>query len=441
LSFKNYQLHNIMNQLLVLNSRILNLFRILVLILFIVFILSCSKKDEDSINLINFTIVEPIENDEFAIGDSILIRINLSEDTEISRIELSVNGDFIDTIESDKLIYNWSSINMTEGSHTISIKTKDKNQNALSKNLKINLVDENKPPFAYYSVLPEYGDTTTVFRFDANGSYDFQDESEVLEFRWDFDNNGIWDTDWSTIKTSDHKFRNIKIYKSRLSVRNSKGLVSDYILSINVSKDGTFGSFIDYRDNQTYATITIGSQVWMAENLKYLPQVNPPSEISESIPYYYVYSYKGNNIEEAKNTENFKKYGVLYNYEAAVLSSPEGWHIPTDEEWKTLESFLGMSESELNELGSRGTNQGNKLKSDYDWDDNGAGSNSSKFCALPGGHVSSNSFYHIKIYGFWWSTSLDSYRYPWYRHLNPSDYVLRMYCSKDRAFSIRCIKD
>jgi uncharacterized protein (TIGR02145 family) len=76
----------------------------------------------------------------------------------------------------------------------------------------------------------------------------------------------------------------------------------------------------------------------MAENLKYLPSVSPSEDQSETEPHYYVYDYQGTNVSDAKATANFKKYGVLYNWPAAMEACPPGTRLPTDEEWHILES-------------------------------------------------------------------------------------------------------
>jgi len=70
----------------------------------------------------------------------------------------------------------------------------------------------------------------------------------------------------------------------------------------------------------------------MAENLAYLPQVCKAMRECG----YWVYDYKGENIDEAKATENYKKYGVLYNYKAAQNACPEGWKLPTKEDIEIL---------------------------------------------------------------------------------------------------------
>lgn len=81
---------------------------------------------------------------------------------------------------------------------------------------------------------------------------------------------------------------------------------------------------LDERDGTIYPTIRIGKQVWMQENLRYaMPGATPvPGEVDES-------------------------YGYLYTWKAAIQACPQGWHLPSDNEWKILERYLGMPEEEL----------------------------------------------------------------------------------------------
>ncbi|MFN2380349.1 MAG: FISUMP domain-containing protein, partial [Bacteroidales bacterium] len=93
---------------------------------------------------------------------------------------------------------------------------------------------------------------------------------------------------------------------------------------------GPSGTFVDNRDKIEYNWVRIGDQIWMAENLAYLPSVSPSSEGSETEPYYYVYAYDGSIVSEAKVTDNYNAYGVLFNWPAALTACPDGWHLPTD---------------------------------------------------------------------------------------------------------------
>jgi len=198
-----------------------------------------------------------------------------------------------------------------------------------------------------------------------------------------------------------------------------------------------------------YSTVQIGEQCWFAENCRFLPEVSPSSEGSETEPYYYVYNYNGTDVESAKSTDYYETYGVLYNYSAVMSGGicPSGWHIPSDEEWQTMEMSLGMSEADAASEGWRGTDEGDKLKSTSGWlfyGVDGNGSNSSGFNGLPGGNRDDyDGFFNAEYYGMWWSPS-ESGDHRWLRNLGYSNYdgVYRVYTNNQKiGLSARCLRD
>lgn len=140
-------------------------------------------------------------------------------------------------------------------------------------------------------------------------------------------------------------------------------------------------SFIDKRDGEKYKTVKIGEQVWMAENLRY------------DVPG--VCTVWPNSVDTIITIDSCIAYGRLYDWATMMAGSsftdadssmvqgicPEGWHIPSDSEWKELEMELGISPSDTNGAAWRGSDQGVQLKSTSDWSDNSLNSNSSGFNA------------------------------------------------------------
>jgi len=210
----------------------------------------------------------------------------------------------------------------------------------------------------------------------------------------------------------------------------------------NVDPEGTF---IDIRDNREYKWVRIGTQTWMAENLAYLPAVSPSSENSLTSPVYYVYGYEGTDIIVAKATANYDLYGTLYNWQAAQTACPAGWHLSSDEEWKTMEIFLGMSQSDADATGWRASgNVGNKLKEEgtSHWESNSGATNSSGFTALPGGYrLIDVGFHALGTGALGWSSSEYDASLAWRRALwcNYSS-VYRGYDDKRYGFTVRCVK-
>ena len=195
-------------------------------------------------------------------------------------------------------------------------------------------------------------------------------------------------------------------------------------------------------------TVKIGDQVWMTKNLDVdhyrngdsIPQVKD-SDIWVNLKTG-AWCYYNNDPAMGK------MYGKLYNWYAVNdprgLAS-EGWHIPSDAEWKELEMCLGMSQSEADKYGDRGANVGGKLKSTGTIDGGDVGAtNEIEFSAHPGGNRSNNgTFSSIGDYGDWWSSTANGEtKYAWRRYLNfSSTNISRYYNNKGNGFSVRCVRD
>lgn len=207
-------------------------------------------------------------------------------------------------------------------------------------------------------------------------------------------------------------------------------------------------TFRDSRDGYVYKTVKIGNQVWMVENLKttkYNDGTSIPLVTSNSAwealstPAYCWY----NNDISYKST-----YGALYNWYTINTDKlcPTGWHVPSDNEWQILEMYLGMSNTQANATGWRGTNEGGKLKETgtTHWvSPNTGATNITYFTALPGGGRSTNgNFSAIGYRSFWWASTLNSTEYAWTRSLlNNHSNIDRYAYDRKNGFSVRCVKD
>jgi uncharacterized protein (TIGR02145 family) len=238
-------------------------------------------------------------------------------------------------------------------------------------------------------------------------------------------------------------------------MKYSFGLVAIFIIVMffNCSKDDNGPTAPSNKDNYTYKTVKIGNQVWMAENLKVtnyrngdaIPNVTDDSEwASLSTGAYCNYD---------NNEQNAATLGRLYNWYAVNDSrkiAPKGWHVPTDEEWKQLEMVLGMSQSEADKIGWRGTDEGGKLKETgtLHWKDPNIGAtNESGFSALQAFFRFKNGDFSYRVSGsneftyFWSSTESDTSN-AFYRYLiNDQMIIGRDDGDKHFGFSIRCVKD
>ncbi len=193
--------------------------------------------------------------------------------------------------------------------------------------------------------------------------------------------------------------------------------------------------WVDKRDGQVYSTVQIGSQVWMAENLNVGTQItgiNYPE--ANTIIEKYCYN---------DNSSNCDVYGGLYtwdemmNYEYLESTQgicPDGWHLPSDLEWKEMESFLGVDAAELDIIGLRGTDEAYSLLV----------GGSTGFDALMAGYreYSLDAFYYADVYAYFWTTTeIDLYS-PYYRLLHwNSGKIGRGWDYTYQATSVRCIKN
>jgi len=168
----------------------------------------------------------------------------------------------------------------------------------------------------------------------------------------------------------------------------------------------------DARDGKKYRKVTIGDQTWMAENLNY--------EMKGSLCY---------NKEES----NCQKYGRLYNWSVAKSACPQGWHLPSDDEWTKLTKFAGGAST-----------AGKKLKATSGWQKKGNGTDDYGFSALPGGYSNNGTigFMAIDINGYWWTSKEEIYEQAFTRNMgSESADVFRSYDRRSALRSVRCVQD
>ncbi len=192
---------------------------------------------------------------------------------------------------------------------------------------------------------------------------------------------------------------------------------------------------IDKRDNKQYKTVQIGSQCWMQENLDVGVMKQDMDQSDNGIVEKSCYD---------NNEQNCKTYGGLYSWDEAMNHGsgsiqdicPEGWHIPSNDEWLEMNTFLGIEMS------------GQKMKVNKDhvprWD----GNNSSGFTALPTGVAYEERFGRLGYWAVYWTSTAKDDEYAWstqldnfwtmdkYPTLYQGDHFL-----KKNGFSIRCIKN
>jgi len=186
-------------------------------------------------------------------------------------------------------------------------------------------------------------------------------------------------------------------------------------------------TFLDQRDSTVYKKVTIGTQIWIAENLNF----NPSS---------------GNSWCFDENESNCDTYGRLYDWTTAVADQhgngvdicPIGWHLPSDVEWKTLEMAIGMSQSEADKTSYRGTVEGTKLKSAEM-----GGTDDYGFAVVGGGYRKPDGSFNFLGWDadFWTATEYNASS-AWDRWFGEgSNDVSRYTAGNDNGYSVRCLQD
>lgn len=251
---------------------------------------------------------------------------------------------------------------------------------------------------------------------------------------------------------------NIKTAKMLLTDENG----SEWELSVD--PDGTLqlkfhlkqcgDSMYDKRDGRWYQTVEIGTQCWMKENLNVGTKIISTTSGQLQTDNGVIEKYCLNNDES-----NCDMYGGLYEWnemmqyitsEGVQGICPDGWHIPTDNEWKILEgtvdSQYGVGDPEWEDSGPRGFDAEFHLKSTTGWTgwiNIGSGDDIFGFSALAGGNRNVNgNFYDLDFSGSFWSSTESLSSYAWCRKLTCfNDGVDRYGYHKASGLSVRCLKD
>jgi uncharacterized protein (TIGR02145 family) len=211
------------------------------------------------------------------------------------------------------------------------------------------------------------------------------------------------------------------------------------ILMISCKKDNTISlPTVNDIDGNVYHTITIGSQVWMMENLKVTHYRNGKSiaNINDTVEWSDLST--GAYCDYLNDKINAITYGKLYNWYAIVDTSnicPDGWHIPSNAEWEILKAYLGGDQT-----------AGGKLKEAgyYHWEiPNIGATNQSRFTGLPGGFRSSDGLFgYIQEYAYWWAADPLDISSAWCWGLSFEDpFLYKNAFAKSYGLSVRCVKD
>jgi uncharacterized protein (TIGR02145 family) len=225
------------------------------------------------------------------------------------------------------------------------------------------------------------------------------------------------------------------LYYIRAYATNSAGTAYGNQISCTTVAD----TVVDI-DGNVYHTVTIGTQVWMVENLKttrFNDGINIPNVTDDNM-------WAGLTTPGLcwynNDAQNNITYGALYNWYAVNTGkiAPKGWHIPSDYEWRTLTNYLGGKNIAGGKLKAFGVTLWLSPNTDA--------TNESGYTALPGGtREVDRPYFGIQQNGYWWSSTIGQYRYLGFDNtrINSSyDWDMTNHgLDKKHAFSIRCVMD
>lgn len=297
----------------------------------------------------------------------------------------------------------------TEGENEVILEIRDQWGLINQVKVKIWIGHSNLKPIAAFFVGYDYGNRTTNFYFDADATKDAEDLTDQLKVRWDFESDGIWDTEFAKEKTASHKYGTSGIFWVKMQTIDTGGLTDAISLSVNVT-DGTneTGLILDKKNNISYGTVKIGTQWWMSENL---------NEATGKSCY-------GNLAA------NCATYGGLYSWtdvmngataEKARGLCPQGWHVPTLAEWQTLVDFYGADVAK------------NRLEVTGD-------SDFRMFMAGQQSNTGRSEFLN-QVANFWTSTKSSGENAYEISFQKSQDTFFKINLSHSYGFSVRCVKD
>lgn len=232
-------------------------------------------------------------------------------------------------------------------------------------------------------------------------------------------------------------------YFLRAYAVNSAGITYGDEISFNTEAINS----VEDIDGNIYPLVTIGEQVWMAENLRVtryrngdIIQTGLSGDEWRNITSGALTIYSHEHIEGmGSDAEVLAAYGALYNWFAVADTRglcPAGWHVPSDDDWLELAFYLS-DEGHFNK-------EGRALKSLSGWNNNGNGTDDYGFSALPGGSSSINKeYYNVGLRGNWWSsTETGNTLYAYQRAMSYAyGFLDRGEFRKNNGLSVRCLKD
>lgn len=431
----------------------------LVLIIFTVvyFLKACGDTEPETIAPAFCKIIFPHDKDLIELGTTVTIQVDTDDrHGDVASIYYYLNGSSVSCGSNTELNYSWNTASEDTGSYSIRVTVEYDEGNVAEDEISVDLISISR------DVKPEVDFSSSLNYISIRDSVYFTDLSTNNPTTWYWD---FGDESSSTLQNPAHVYESAGAYTVSLTAGNVYGSAMETKTGlINVSSvEQETGTLVDI-DGNIYATVKIGEQWWMAENLRTthyaggteIPLIESSDLWMELGLDAKAMCYYDNSIELSENL------GALYTWAAAVNGEdmsatastyvqgvcPSGWHIPSDEEWKELELCVGMPQWAVNGLGFRGTNQGSKLAGKAEFWEAGELKEDpffgiSGFNGVPGGgRNDSGAFLYLGQHSSTWSSTSYDEGSAWGRCLyNDYSEVRRSNNQKRWGLAVRCVKD
>ena len=418
----------------VMNSK--GFFLGLIVLVFLFSFSSCKKENQ----LPSCTITYPHNGDEFEQGDTIVISVEANDnDGLIAEVNFYIDDVGTSSSSTFPYKYSWNTFEETTGDHIIKVTVKDNEGGSQTDDCTISMI-ENATVDTTDASLITHNSTTS----GGNISNDGGSAVTARGVCWSISTNPTISDEHTTDGSGTGIFASsitgllpVTTYYVKAYATNGAGTTYGNEISFTTLFES--GTLTDTRDGHIYSTVRIGYQWWMAENLKATHYVNGDAipdgtgagDISgETEPeYWFAYNDDLNNVST---------YGRLYTWYTITDSRnvcPDGWHVPTDAEWTTLENYLRGRNVAGGKMKETGTSHWNSP--------NTGATNESGFTALPGGIRNSKGIFgDIGFNGWWWSSTEHSTTIACIRLIGYSGAdAARGSLDKEYGFSVRCLRD
>lgn len=200
----------------------------------------------------------------------------------------------------------------------------------------------NLPPSAILNAFPPIGDTSILFEFNAGESIDDRSYPIGLEYRWDLDGDGTWDTGFNHNSTISYRYTKTGTFTISVEVMDLDGLTSIAEDTVEVfGENQDIDTLVDSRDGNEYGIVKIQGKWWMAENLRYGALIPTSQEQTDNDTIERYQFLEWENSDTVGGVYSWFE-AMSYNTDDSKGICPDGWHIPTQLEWKNLyQSYPG----------------------------------------------------------------------------------------------------